>query len=279
MAELKKKLQKRPGHRAFITHTLKLTRDCMDHKKYVENPELAIQLKNSLTDQLEAVEVLDPEILDLLTEDVGNKEDGDTLLFREIQDAGIIKSEIKTALYTLEKVLGTFENPRSSVSVNSEESRSLDLQKVHANFPKLEMPKFSGKSEQWQEFWDTFESSVHKNQAVADIDKFAYLRRCVTDSAKACIAGFRTTAANYELAAKALDKRFGKKYVIQQAHINALLNIPPVFNDWDAVRLRKLYDAVECHHRGLQALEISGFTYQSIVVTAIVKKLPESGYN
>ena len=67
---MKKKLKKRTGHRAFVTHTLKLTRDCIDNKKYEQNHELAMQLKNSLADQLEAVEALDPEILDLLTEEV-----------------------------------------------------------------------------------------------------------------------------------------------------------------------------------------------------------------
>ena len=87
---------------------------------------------------------------------------------------------------------------------------------------------------------------------MAEIDKFAYLRCYVTDSAKACIAEFRATAANNKLAAvEVLQKRFGKKSVIQQAHINALLNISPAFNDWNAARPRKLYDAVECNHRGL----------------------------
>ena len=116
---------------------------------------------------------------------------------------------------------------------------------------------------------------MHKKQAVADIDKFAYKRRYVTDSAKAYIARFRTTAANNKLAVEALQKRFGKRSAIQQAHINVLLNISPVYNDWEAARLRKLYDTMECNNRGLQALEISSVTYQSIVVPAIVKKLPE----
>ena len=53
------------------------------------------------------------------------------------------------------------------------------------------------------------------------------------------------------------------------------MNISPVFNDWEAARLSTLYDAAECNNRGLQALDISSVTYQSIVVPAIVKKLPE----
>ena len=122
-AELKKKVKKRTGHRAFITQTLKSTRDCIDKKKYEENHELAIQLKNSLTDQLEAIEALDPEILDLLTEEAADEDDGDALLFKEIKEAVTIRAEIKTALHTLEQVLRTCEKAGSSAaSVNGVES-------------------------------------------------------------------------------------------------------------------------------------------------------------
>ena len=93
MAELKKKLKKRTGHRAFVTHTLKLTRDCIDNKKYEQNHELAMQLKNSLADQLEAVEALDPEILDLLTEEVVDDDDGGAMLFKEIMELGLSKQK------------------------------------------------------------------------------------------------------------------------------------------------------------------------------------------
>ena len=87
-------------------------------------------------------------ILDLLTEEVVDKDDGDAMLFREIKEAGSIKTEIKTALHTLENVLGTFERASSStVSVNKvENGSSVGQQKVHANLPKLEMPKFSGRT-------------------------------------------------------------------------------------------------------------------------------------
>ena len=88
---------------------------------------------------------------------------------------GAIKAEIKTVLHTLEQGLGTFEKASSStVSVNEvENGSSVGLQKVHANLPKLEMPKFSARPEEWQENWVTFEGLVHNNKAVAEIDKFA----------------------------------------------------------------------------------------------------------
>ena len=100
------------------------------------------------------------------------------------------------------------------------------------------------------------------------------MRRYVSGAAKSSITGFRTTAANYGLAIEALQ-RFGRKSVIHQAHVDALLNLQPVYNDWDTVRLRKLYDAVECNHRALEALDVNPITYESIVVQGIIKKLPE----
>ena len=160
-----------------------------------------------------------------------------------------------------------------------ENSQSTTRSKVQAKLPKLEMPTFTGRPEQWQEFWDTFQSEVHDNGDISDVDKpvdkFAYLRRYVSRAAKSSITGFRTTAANYGLAIEALQKRFGKKSVIHQTHVDALSNLQQIYNDWDTARLRKLYDAVECNHRALEALDVNPITYESIVVPGIIKKLPE----
>ena len=105
MAELKKKLKKRTGHSAFITQTLKATKDCVDQEKLKENLDLPFQYKSKLSEQLELVQVLDGEILDVLTGEVGEKEDGDAILAKEICDAGGIRSEIKTALHSLDRVM------------------------------------------------------------------------------------------------------------------------------------------------------------------------------
>ena len=48
-----------------------------------------------------------------------------------------------------------------------------------------------------------------------------------------------------------------------------------MFNEKGTVGLRKLYNTVEVHHRGLQALGVDSSTYEGIVVPAILGKLPE----
>ena len=50
----------------------------------------------------------------------------------------------------------------------------------------------------------------------------------------------------------------------------------PVFSDKDIVRIRKLYDDIEFHHRALQALGKSQDQYPDAFVSLIESKLPEN---
>ena len=101
--------------------------------------------------------------------------------------------------------------------------------------------------EEWQEFWDSFDSTIHTNAKLSPVDKFAYFRG-LFGAARTSIAGLALTAANYEAALDTLKRRFGKKTAIERAHVNELLKVPPVYNGNDTVGLRKLHDIVEVHH-------------------------------
>ena len=54
------------------------------------------------------------------------------------------------------------------------------------------------------------------------------------------------------------------------------MNVAGVYRDRDTAKLRTLYDKIECHYRGLVALNVDEMTYTSIVVPALLEKLPES---
>ena len=92
----------------------------------------------------------------------------------------------------------------------------------------------------WQEFWDSFESSVHMNDCLSTVDKFNYLRGLVDEPAKSCIAGFSLTSANYESAVDILKERYGKKSAVQHAHMQKLMKIDHVRDEKDVVSLRRL---------------------------------------
>jgi len=96
------------------------------------------------------------------------------------------------------------------------------------------LKKFSGHLVDWPEFWDGFKTAVHENEELSNVDKFSYLRHYLEEPAKKVISGFSLTEKNYALK---LLEQFVKPTIIKRAHINELLNAPPVFNERNVGRL------------------------------------------
>ena len=63
--------------------------------------------------------------------------------------------------------------------------------------------------------------------------------------------------------------------MIIRVYIDELMRMKPVVNARDTAQLRQLYDSVETHYRGLNALEMGEASYGAIVVPSIPQKLPE----
>ena len=51
---------------------------------------------------------------------------------------------------------------------------SLDSSASYHKLPKLTLPHITGNITEWQSFWDCFESSVHLNTALSEVQKFSY---------------------------------------------------------------------------------------------------------
>ena len=106
-------------------------------------------------------------------------------------------------------------------------------EKARARLSKLEVKKFGGRINEWQEFWDSYQSAIHSNHSLSGVDKFSYLRGVLEGPANASIAGFALTEANYHAAIELLLRRFGKKIAIKRAHISEVLKVQPVCSDRD----------------------------------------------
>ena len=123
--------------------------------------------------------------------------------------------------------------------------------KSHVKLPKLSIKKFNGDLTKWVTFWDSFDSSIHSNPSLSNVDKFNYLDSFLESTAAESIAGLTLTSANYEEAVATLKRRFGNTQLIVNKHMDALLNLSTVNSHHDLRGLRHLYDAVETHVRGL----------------------------
>jgi hypothetical protein len=266
MSEITKKKQSRSGYRGYTTKTLAKVKGLLEN----DSPGVAVELtrlKLTLMEKIETIKKLDEAIIDMLE----NSEDVES----EIETSSEFISEVYGGVAAIDDALKKLDVPVEQSAKNVSHSNSSISNNTKVRLPKLEVRKFSGKIQDWREFWDSFESAIHKNEGLSDIDKFTYRRRLVEEPAKSSIAGFALTAVNYSTAVEVLQRRFGNKTVVQRAYVNELLNVKPVFSANDTDGLRKFFDTVESNFRGLEALEVNKKIYSEIVVPTILNKLPE----
>ena len=231
-----------------------------------------------LQEQLKKIEPLDAGILALMEDDKDATEED---MANKIKESSQLVSQLRMKL-TLIKELLTVDPisppilPQPYVIPSQQQIQPVESSapKTKARLPKQEVQKFDRKLHEWQEFWDSFESTIHRNDSLDDVDKFSYLKELLVAKTRSAITGFALTSTNYESAVELLKKWCGKRTAIQRAHVNELLNVQPVFNERDVPQLRSLYDFLERKYRALQAHGMDKSTYSAIVVPSVLEKLP-----
>ena len=107
--------------------------------------------------------------------------------------------------------------------------------------PKLSLPHFSGNIMKWDTFWASYESAIHKNDDLTDINKFNYLRLLLEHTAHEPIAGLTLSSAKYQEAIDILQKQFGNKQMIISKHMEIMLNTEAITSEQNVRGLRRLY--------------------------------------
>ena len=155
--------------------------------------------------------------------------------------------------------------------VRSRESQQSTASQSH-RLPKLSLPNFSGKILDWLSFWDSFDSAVHNNSCLNDVQKFNYLKSLLYGEALQVIQGFALTNVNYNKAITLLHDRYGQDHKIIRNYMQALLDVPAPVYTLDS--LRQFYDQTEIYVRGLDSLGHTENTYGNLLIPVILNKLP-----
>ncbi len=128
---------------------------------------------------------------------------------------------------------------------------------------------------EWLLFWESFDSAVHKNSGLSNVDKFNYLKSLLVGPAQGVIAGLALTGPNYQQAIELLRKRFGNWQVVISSHMEALTKIPKIASGSEIKKLRHLYDVVKANVSGLESMEITSDMYGCFLMPVLLQKLPE----
>ncbi|XP_060601773.1 uncharacterized protein LOC132755010 [Ruditapes philippinarum] len=137
--------------------------------------------------------------------------------------------------------------------------------------PKLDLDMFYGNKINWWEFWDSFESIVHRNTKLSNIEKFNYLLSKLGGEAKRALAGLARTNDNYSIAVGILRERYGNKQEIIDLHYKEMLNVHSPTTKVESLRF--FLDKVEKTLRSLEMLKEN--VNQHVFVSMIRTKLPE----
>lgn len=138
--------------------------------------------------------------------------------------------------------------------------------------PKITIPTFSGKYEEWTTFRDLFTSLVHSNDSLDDVQKLHYLKGYLTGEAEQLIRQIPITAANYEACWQQIEKRFNNKRYLCNCILKRLFHHNTCKSE-SALALRELLDTTtECLH-ALNNLGIDTKSWDVVVIYIVSSKL------
>lgn len=138
--------------------------------------------------------------------------------------------------------------------------------------PTIKLPTFDGKIEEWTKFSDAFTKTIHDNLALPNIQKFIYLRSCVTGAAARAIEDIELFDDNYLVAWEQLQKRFEDSGIIKRRHIQCLFEMPLVDKEL-ATAILNLVDHVNKHIQMLKRLGAPTNSWGDLLLYMVESKL------
>jgi len=76
---------------------------------------------------------------------------------------------------------------------------------ARTTLPRIQLPTFSDKYEDWPAFRDLFKSIIGKDTSTSPVEKLHYLKTCLKGEAELLIRSLTTTDENFERAWKILS--------------------------------------------------------------------------
>lgn len=191
-----------------------------------------------------------------------------------VLDDQIVERELtETKFYTnISLAQSLIELHSSSKKQNSTICHSHHNDNLNVKLPIIKLPTFDGNYFLWLEFRDTFESLIHNNETLPDINKFHYLRSSLEGSAALIIKSIEFTSQNYFVAWDLLCQRYNNKKLLINNHLKALFRIENI-NRESHRSIRYLIDIVTKNLRALTTLGQPVDQWDTLIIFMISTKL------
>lgn len=159
-------------------------------------------------------------------------------------------------------------NPRNNGEV------SFNTTMMETKLPKLYIPVFQGDCQEWQSFFDLFNSSVHDKISLSAAQKLQYLKSLLRGEPLGLIKHLNVTEANYIEAYQILIKRYDRKKATINSYIDTFIHMPAI-SRVNSSNIRKLASTTEEMIRGLKAIGTQGEARDPWLIHILVNKLDD----
>ena len=244
-----------------------ITKAKADNEKLLQevgDDELSNDNKSTLNARVKFIESKSKLVVDLF-EKIVDAQDDDELAGTEYAKSCEFEIDINKHL---EIVKGKMIKCVTSIHSDQKDSTNVRL-------PKIEIRKFNGDPTEWQRFYDSFVCAVHEKTTINDVEKMNYLFNLLEGEALSMVKGFQLSNANYALALKMLEERFGDKQLLISSLMNKLINLDHITSLCAIKELRGLYDNIEVQVRSLTSLGLNNENYGPMLIPIIMSKLPQ----
>ena len=143
---------------------------------------------------------------------------------------------------------------------------------IRSHLPRLPLEQFDGDYNKWQRFFNCFKSRIHNEPSLTHIDKFHFLRSCLTGPPLDLINSLEVNELCYDNAMSVLKQRYDRKRLITESHIRSLLELPKLTNS-TACDLRNFLLNFSTHLEALRALSRPVKHWDDLLVGIVRAKL------
>lgn len=197
-------------------------------------------------------------------------------VFHKILDEDDIPEKLETS-YTEQYEQACLDYDTVLVAHEKIHSKSLDVcsaTKTSAPasvLPKIELPKFSSKIEDWPSFIAIFKSLTDDMTSLTDAVKLHYLLSSLTGEALSLVAHLKITNENYTIALEILKKRYENRRVLIDRFVDIILGLPTI-NARSDIRAHFITPLISAQS-ALNNLELPMRECDYIFVSILVRKL------
>lgn len=191
--------------------------------------------------------------------------------YEKLQSSNYVSENIyyepEETFITYKSLMKTVINNKPKVSGTTEFTSKASAQSV--KLPKIPIPIFSGRYSEWTTFRDFFQSLIHNNKTLDNVQKLHYLKGHLSGEAEQLIRHTLVTDANYDECWLQLEKRYNNPRYLSNCIFKRFFEQKKMISE-SASALKELLDTTTDCLKAYNNLNINVIIGDSMVLYYIV---------